>query len=219
MDDATGAYLGHRYWEEDDLLRDLREDLQRRGPTIQVSAETGRLLAVLVAAVDAHRVLEVGTLFGYSGVWIARALPPDGRLDTLELSDVHADAAEGWFVRAGLDDRVTVRRGPALETLAALDGPFDAMFLDAAKAEYVQYTEHAARLLRPGGLLLADNAIWSGRIADPDVSDDDTEGIRSFLDLIAGDPTWDASVLPVGDGVAVAVRRPNGRPVGTPEGG
>src|SRR3954470_15640293 len=96
MDDATADYLRRRYWEEDDLLRDLREDLQRRGPTIQVSAETGRLRAVLIAAAGARRVLEVGTLFGYSGVWIARALPPGGRLETLELSDVHADAAEEW---------------------------------------------------------------------------------------------------------------------------
>src|SRR5215212_3141729 len=83
MDDATADYLRRRYWEEDELLRDLREDLQRRGPTIQVSAETGRLLAVLIAAAGARRVLEVGTLFGYSGVWIARALPSDGSLDTL----------------------------------------------------------------------------------------------------------------------------------------
>jgi predicted O-methyltransferase YrrM len=218
MDDATADYLRRRYWEEDDLLRDLREDLQRRGPTIQVSAETGRLLAVLIAAAGARRVLEVGTLFGYSGVWIARALPPGGRLETLELSDVHADAAEEWFARAGLADRVTVRRGAALTTLAGLttsDGAFDAMFLDAAKAEYVEYAQHAARLLRPGGLLLADNAIWSGRIADPEATDADTEGIRALLELLSDDPAWDATVLPVGDGVAVAVRRPPG---GNPRG-
>jgi predicted O-methyltransferase YrrM len=210
MDDATADYLRGRYWEEDDLLRDLREDLQRRGPTIQVSAETGRLLAVLIAAAGARRVLEVGTLFGYSGVWIARALPPGGRLETLELSDVHADAAEEWFARAGLAERVTVRRGAALTTLADLttsDGAFDAMFLDAAKAEYVEYARHAARLLRPGGLLLADNAIWSGRIVDPEATDADTEGIRALLELLSDDPAWDATVLPVGDGVAVAVRR------------
>lgn len=207
MGEATEAYLRARYWQEDELLRELREDLERRGPTIQVSAETGRLLAVLTAATAARRVLEVGTLFGYSGVWIARALPSDGSLDTLELSDVHADAAEAWFARAGLADRVTVRRGPALSTLAGLDGPYDLAFLDAAKAEYVDYARHAARLLRPGGTLLADNAIWSGRIADPGVTDDDTEGIRRFHDHLAQDPAWDATVVPVGDGVAVAVRR------------
>ncbi|MBA3689840.1 MAG: class I SAM-dependent methyltransferase, partial [Actinobacteria bacterium] len=133
MDDATAAYLCARYWEEDELLRDLREDLERRGPTIQVSAETGRLLATVIAATGATRVLEVGTLFGYSGVWLARALPAHGHLDTLELSDVHADAAEEWFARAGVGDRVTVHRGAALDTLERLQGPYDVVFIDAAK--------------------------------------------------------------------------------------
>jgi caffeoyl-CoA O-methyltransferase len=206
MDGATEEYLGARYWQEDDLLRELREDLEARGPAIQVSAETGRLLAVLVRSVAATRVLEVGTLFGYSGVWIARALAAGGHLDTLELSDVHADAAESWFARAGLGDRVEVRRGPALTTLASLEGPYDVVFLDAAKAEYVAYAEHAARLLRPGGVLLADNVIWSGRVADPAVVDEDTEGIRRFHRAIVEDPAWDSTVLPVGDGVSVSVR-------------
>ena len=207
MDEAAEAYLRARHWQEDGLLRELREDLERRGPTIQVSVETGQLLAVWTAAIGARRVLEVGTLFGYSGVWIARALPSDGSLDTLELSDVHADAAEGWFARAGLANRVTVRRGAALSTLPRLEGPYDMVFLDAAKAEYVDYARHAARLLRTGGSLLADNAIWSGRIADPAATDDDTEGIRRFHEHIAEDRAWEATVLPVGDGVAVAVRR------------
>ena len=207
MDEPTEVYLRTRYWTEDDLLRELREDLERRGPTIQVSAETGRLLATLVAASGARRVLEIGTLFGYSGVWIARALPTGGSLDTLELSDVHADAAESWFDRAGLADMVTVRRGPALSTLPQLDGPYDAVFLDAVKAEYVDYASHAARMLPVGGLMLADNAIWSGRVADPAQTDADTEGLRRFHELIAHDGAWTSTVLPVGDGLAVAVRR------------
>lgn len=207
MDDATAAYLCARYWEEDELLRDLREDLERRGPTIQVSAETGRLLATVIAATGATRVLEVGTLFGYSGVWLARALPAHGHLDTLELSDVHADVAEEWFARAGVGDRVTVHRGAALDTLERLQGPYDAVFIDAAKTEYAAYADHAARLLPPGGVLLADNAIWSGRVADPAVTDDDTEGIRRFHERITGDAAWTSTVLPVGDGVSVSVKR------------
>jgi caffeoyl-CoA O-methyltransferase len=208
MDEATERYLRARFWQEDDVLRDLREDLEARGPTIQVSADTGRALATLVAASGAVRVLEIGTLFGYSGVWIARALRAGGHLDTLELSDVHADAAEMWFDRAGLAERVTVHRGPALRTLSDLDGPYDAMFLDAVKSEYPNYAAHAERLLRPGGLLLADNAIWSGRVADPDVTDADTEGLRTFLDVIEGGTAWQAAtVLGVGDGLGVAVRR------------
>jgi caffeoyl-CoA O-methyltransferase len=206
MDDATADYLRARYWGEDDLLRELREDLERRGPTIQVSAATGRVLATLVAAAGARRVLEVGTLFGYSSVWIARALPGDGRLDTLELSDTHADAAEEWFSRAGLGDLVRVHRGPALETLPTMEGPYDAVFLDAAKAEYVAYADHAVRLLRRGGLLLADNVIWSDRVADPAQTDPDTEGIRRFHDRITGDPQLTSTVLPVGDGVSISVK-------------
>lgn len=207
MDDATATYLRTRYWEEDGLLRELREDLERRGPAIQVSADTGRLLATLIEATGASRVLEVGTLFGYSGVWLARALPPHGHLDTLELSEVHADAAERWFARAGVTQSVTVHRGAALDTLAALEGPYDAVFIDAAKAEYTDYADHAARLLRPGGMLLADNAIWSGKVADPAITDADTEGIRRFHDRISGDPAWISTILPVGDGVSVSVKR------------
>jgi caffeoyl-CoA O-methyltransferase len=206
MDEATDGYLRARYWQEDDLLRSLRDDLERRGPAIQVSPETGRLLALTVRATGAARVLEVGTLFGYSGVWIARELPGDGHLDTLELVDAHADAAEAWFEQAGLAERVTVHRGAALETLALLEGPYDMVFLDAAKAEYVAYADHAARLLRTGGAMLADNVIWSGRVGDPSVTDGDTEGIRRFHELIAADPRWDSTVVPVGDGVSISVR-------------
>jgi predicted O-methyltransferase YrrM len=205
-DEATDRYLRARYWQEDDLLRALREDLERRGPAIQVSPETGRLLALLVRSTGAVRVLEVGTLFGYSGVWMARELPGDGHLDTLELSDVHAGAAEAWFAEAGLADRVTVHRGAALDTLARLEGHYDVVFLDAAKAEYVAYAEYAARLLRHGGTMLADNVIWSGRVGDPAVIDDDTEGLRRFHELITGDPRWDSTVVPVGDGVSISVR-------------
>ena len=187
-------------WQEDDLLRELREDLEARGPAIRVSPETGRLLAIC-RGLGARRVLEVGTLFGYSGVWIARALPSDGSLDTLELSDVHADAAEEWFARAGVADRVTVRRGARAHHAPPARGPYDMVFLDAAKAEYVDYAEQAARLLRAGGSPLADNAIWSGRIADPAVRAH--RGIRRFHELIAEDRAWDSTVLPVGVGVAV----------------
>ena len=100
--DALEQYLSEHYWSEDDLLREVRADIAERGPQIQVSAEAGRLLALLVRAAGATRVLEVGTLFGYSGIWMARELPPGGRLDTIEIEKLHADAAEHWFERAGL---------------------------------------------------------------------------------------------------------------------
>jgi caffeoyl-CoA O-methyltransferase len=201
--DALEQYLSERYWSEDELLLEVRADTAERGPSIQVSAEAGRLLALLVRAVGATRVLEVGTLFGYSGIWMARALPPDGRLDTIEIEPLHADAAEHWFERAGVSDRVVVHRGAGVDVLATLPGPYDIAFIDADKGNYPSYTRLALERLRPGGLLLADNAIRGGRIVEPGV---DVDGIREMHDLLAGDASLVATTLPVGDGMAIAVK-------------
>ncbi len=206
MDTQVKDFLASRYWQEDDLLRSLCEDLERRGPAIQVAPEAGAMMAVLVRAARARRVLEVGTLFGYSGVWIARALPPDGHLDTLELSDFHADAAEEWFERAGLADRITVHRGPAIEILPRLEGPYDLAFVDADKGGYPAYAELALERLRPGGILLADNMLWGGRVADPAERGDGIEGIRALHERIAHDPALRSTVLPLGDGLSVTVK-------------
>jgi predicted O-methyltransferase YrrM len=204
--DDLEQYLSSHYWSEDTLLRELRADIERRGPVIQISAETGRLIALLVRAVAAERVLEVGTLFGYSGVWIARELPPSGRLDTIEIEPMHADVAEEWFARAGVADRVTVHRGAGVDVLATLPGPYDVAFIDADKDNYPQYTRLALERMRPGGILIADNAIRRGQIVDAGVSAD-IDGIRSMHDLLAGNPDLIATTVPVGDGVAIAVKR------------
>lgn len=207
------AYLRPLFWPEDRLLTDLARDLAERGPQIQVSAEEGRLLSVLVTASGARRVLEVGTLFGYSGVWMARALPEDGRLDTIELSPVHAQAAQEWFDRAGLASRVTVHQGRALEVLARLQPGYDLAFFDAAKSEYCDYLDHALRLVRPGGLILADNVFWNGRVAgDAGGADPDVRGIRDYNARIASDPRLSSTVIPVGDGLSVSVVRPRETP-------
>ena len=162
------AYLAALFWPEDGLLTDLGRDIAARGPQIQVSAEEGRLLALLVTATGARRVLEVGTLYGYSGVWMARALGPGGHLDTVERSPAHAEAARRWFERAGLGDRVTVHEGAAMEVLPGLAPGYDLAFIDAAKSEYCAYLDHALRLVRPGGLILADLLISRG-LGDQDV--------------------------------------------------
>ncbi len=199
------AYLRPLFWAEDELLQDLARDIGERGPQIQVSAEEGRLLATLVTLSGARRVLEVGTLFGYSGVWMARALGPGGHLDTVELSPLHAEAARGWFARAGLAGRVSVHEGPALEVLPGLDAGYDLAFFDAAKSEYCDYLDHALRLVRPGGLILADNVFWNGRVARDDAADPDVRGIRDYNARIAGDPRLTSTVIPVGDGLSVSV--------------
>jgi caffeoyl-CoA O-methyltransferase len=199
-------YLSERYWTEDDLLREVRADIAERGPQIQVSAEAGRLLALLVRAAGATRVLEVGTLFGYSGIWMARELPEGGRLDTIEIEKLHADAAEHWFERAGLADRVTVHRGAGAKVLATLPGPYDVAFIDADKDGYPEYGRLALERLRPGGIVIADNAIRSGRIAQAGRGSGN-DGIRALHDLLAGDADLLATTVAVGDGLLIAVKR------------
>ena len=204
--DALEDYLSSRYWTEDELLLEVKADIAERGPQIQVSAEAGRLLSLLVRAAGAKRVLEVGTLFGYSGIWMARELPADGRLDTIEIEKLHADAAEHWFERAGLADRVTVHRGAGLDVLATLPGPYDVAFIDADKATYPEYVRQSLEKLRPGGMVIADNAIRRGRIAQPG-GDADLDGTRGMHDLLAADSSLVATTVPVGDGLAIAVKR------------
>jgi caffeoyl-CoA O-methyltransferase len=204
--DPLEQYLSEHYWSEDDVLREVRADIEQRGPTIQVSAEAGRLLALLVRAAGATRVLEVGTLFGYSGIWMARELPADGHMDTIEIEKMHADAAEHWFERAGLADRVTVHRGAGLDVLATLPGPYDVAFVDADKRTYPEYIRLSLERLRPGGIVIADNAIRRGRITLSG-GDADMEGIRSMHDLLGGDSNLVSTTVPVGDGLAIAVKR------------
>jgi caffeoyl-CoA O-methyltransferase len=204
--DALEQYLSEHYWSEDDLLREVRSDIEQRGPAIQVSAEAGRLLALLVRAAGAMRVLEVGTLFGYSGIWMARELGPGGHMDTIEIVKMHADAAEHWFERAGLADTVTVHRGAGLDVLATLPGPYDVAFIDADKRTYPEYIRLSLERLRPGGIVIADNAIRRGRIVQAG-GDADMEGTRAMHDMLGGDSSLVSTTVPVGDGLAIAVKR------------
>jgi predicted O-methyltransferase YrrM len=204
--DELEQYLSERYWSEDDLLREVRADIEQRGPAIQVSAEAGRLLALLVRAAGAARVLEVGTLFGYSGIWMARELAPGGHMDTIEINPMHADAAEHWFERAGLAGSVTVHRGGGLDVLATLPGPYDVSFIDADKASYPEYIRLSLEKLRPGGIVIADNAIRGGRIVRAG-GDANMEGTRAMHDMLAADGDLVATTVPVGDGLAIAVKR------------
>lgn len=207
MSDRVDEYIASLFARDDDVLAALREAADREGlPPISISAVTGRLLQILLCAVRAERVLEVGTLGGYSGIWMARALPASGRLVTIELDERHAEFARGYFARAGLESRIDLRVGRALDVLPAFDGErFDAIFLDADKEPLPTYFDWALRLLRPGGLLIADNALWGGRVLDPETADEGTRGIREFNRRLASDQRVTGTIVPVGDGVAVAV--------------
>lgn len=207
MGDLADEYLCGLFAREDETLLALREEADRTGlPPIAVSPDAGRLLQVLLKAVGARRVLEVGTLGGYSAIWIARALPEDGRLITLESEPAHAAFARRFLARAGVAEQVEVREGRALDLLPALDGErFDAVFLDADKEPLPTYFDWALRLLRPGGLLIADNALWGGRVYDAAENDARTEGVREFNRRLANDPRVTGIVVPTHDGVAIGV--------------
>lgn len=213
------AYVERLFAREDPVLRELRQEILRRDmPEIYISPEEGRLLQVLLTAVGARRVLEIGTLAGYSAIWMARVLPPDGELITLEIDETHAELAREFVRRAELDDVIHVRVGVAMESLRALaleDGePFDACFIDADKPSYPVYLQWALRLVRPGGLILGDNALWAGRVLEERPADDDTLAMQQFNRQIAAAEDLCSTIIPVRDGLAVAVVRPGDRTAG-----
>ena len=205
----------------DHLLRDdpaLDEALAANAaaglPAIDVSPVQGKLLHLLARGIGARRILEVGTLGGYSTIWLARALPAAGRLVTLELDPHHAEVARANLERAGVGERVEVRVGPAADTLeqmiADAEGPFDFVFVDADKEGYPAYLRAALKLSRPGTMLVFDNVVREGAILDPDHSDPRVQGTRALFEALAAEPRLSATaVQTVGakkwDGFALAI--------------
>jgi caffeoyl-CoA O-methyltransferase len=209
MSDNAGDYIKTLFSAEDELLASLRADAERSGlPSIAISADEGRLLQVLLTAIGARRVLEVGTLGGYSAICMARALPNDGRILSIEIEEKHAQFARRYIERANLSERVEVQVGRALDVLPALDGQrFDAMFLDADKEPMPTYFDWAVRLVRPGGLIIGDNALLHGNVFDASADDARTRAVREFNRRMATDPRVLGILVPTHDGVAVAVVR------------
>ncbi len=198
LDDDLLAYINARYAPEDDLQREVLRAAREAGlPSIQVSPALGRLLSLLVHISGARRVLEIGTLAGYSAIWLARALPAGGSLLSLEVEPAHANVARRMIARAGLADRVEIRLGPALESLPALaDGvPFDLVFIDANKDQYPAYLDWALRLVRPGGLIVADNVLRNGAVLQADAPDEDLRAVQTYNDRVAQDPRLEALIL------------------------
>jgi predicted O-methyltransferase YrrM len=171
--------------------------------------DLGALLEVLTRATGGRRVLEVGTFVGTSAAWMARGLAPGGHIDTLEADAARADRAEDFLTRAGVGDRVTVHRGPAADTLPGLTtGAYDLCYIDADKTGYAAYLEHAVRLVRPGGLVVADNVLASGRVALPPADRDPrAAALAAFTRVAVDHPRLVTSVLTVGDGITLSVVR------------
>ena len=200
-------YVNDLFVGEDDTLRFVRQQTEAHGlPMINLQPHEGRLIQLLVRLCAAERVVEVGTLAGYSGIWIARALPPTGTLTTIEKSSVHAKLARAHFERAGLSDKVTVLQGDGRQVLrkVQVDSPYDLMFIDADKVSYSYYLEWAAANLRVGGAVLADNAFWGGKILSPETEDD--YGIVNFNRSLAAHPQFESTIIEVGDGIALGVK-------------
>ncbi len=211
---AVDRYINDLFAPPDDALEGAVRAAAEAGlPPIQVTPSQGKLLHVLARLCGARRILEIGTLGGYSAIWLGRALGAGGRLVTLELSREHAAVARASLERAGLSDRVEVLVGPALESLPVIeargDGPFDMVFIDADKPGYPEYLRWAVRLTRPGGLIVADNVVRGGRVLAPDPDDEAARGATEFNAALAAEPALDAVVLQlVGakghDGMAIA---------------
>lgn len=204
------GYIAGLVAPEDDALAAARTASLDAGlPDIAISAAEGKFLHVLARAVSAQRILEIGTLGGYSTIWLARALAPNGRLITIEVDEHHADVARGNLARADLADRVEVRVGAALDVLPTLSGPFDFIFIDADKETYVEYFEWAVRLARPGALIVADNVVRKGEVVNAEATDPRVVGARRFNATLAQNGAVSAAIIQtVGakghDGMAVA---------------
>jgi predicted O-methyltransferase YrrM len=172
-----------------------------------VDRDSGRVLAALSAG--RGRIVEVGTAYGYSTLWMALGQPADGTIVTIDPDRARTDLARGWWREAGIaDERITVVNAKALEAFAAaepaLAGPFDLAFIDALKPEYQAYLDALIPRLAPGALVVADNVLWSGRVTDAAITDPDTTALRTFDAVVLGDPRFTATILPVGDGLLIA---------------
>jgi caffeoyl-CoA O-methyltransferase len=213
LDEELYDYMLKVSLREPDVLRRLRDEtaaLPNR--SMQIAPEQGQFMAMLVRLMNAQRILEIGTFTGYSALCMALALPPHGRIVTCDINQEWTAVARHYWTQASVEDRITLRLGPAMATLEALlaagEGErFDVAFIDADKENYSGYFEHALALVRAGGLIIVDNVLWHGSVINPAKQDPDTVAIRAFNTRIRNDERVDLSLVPIGDGLTLAMKR------------
>ncbi len=213
LDQRLYDYLLSVSVRESTLQKQLREETAADPMAVmQVSPEQAWFMAFLVRLTGARRALEIGVYTGYSALAVAMALPEDGELVACDIDEQWTAIARRYWRLAGVDDRIRLHIAPALDTLDRLlaqgrQQSFDFVFIDADKTAYADYYERALRLLRPGGLILVDNVLWSGAVADPAVNDADTRAIREFNLRVKDDPRVILSMLPLGDGLSLLMKK------------
>ncbi len=207
LTDEVVDYIRSVGVREHPVLAKLREETApMEMAQMQIAPEQGAFMALLVRLTGARQILEIGTFTGYSSTAMALAMPPDGRIVCCDVSEEWTAMARRAWADAGVQDRVELRIAPATETLAALDDDsFDLAFIDADKTSYDAYYEGCLRVVRPGGLILIDNTLQGGRVADLSADDDSVRAIRALNDKIAGDGRVDAVLLPLADGLTMAI--------------
>jgi predicted O-methyltransferase YrrM len=206
-------YIGRVSLREPEVLRRLREETAPLPLSImQISPEQGQFMGLLTSLLGARRTLEVGVFTGYSSISVAMALPEDGRIIACDVSEEWTSIARRYWQEAGVAHKIDLRLRPAVETLDQLladgeAGAFDFAFIDADKANYVNYYERCLKLLRPGGLIAVDNVLWHGSVIDPAKQDEDTQTIRRFNQLVGRDDRVSVSLLPISDGLTLALKK------------
>ncbi|MED5256883.1 MAG: class I SAM-dependent methyltransferase [Candidatus Neomarinimicrobiota bacterium] len=211
--DSIYKYLCENSLREDEVLSSLRAYTYRmQQRNMQISPEQGQFMQLLIKLIGAKNTIEIGVFTGYSSLCVALALPLDGKIIACDISTKYTDIAEKYWKDANVRDKIDLRIGPALDTLQklidkGLSNTFDFSFIDADKINYDNYYELSLKLLRPGGLIAIDNVLWSGDVVDERINDIDTESIRSLNKKIYIDKRVDISILPIGDGLTLALKK------------
>ena len=213
LNDALAGYVTEAWMREADVLRELREETAKmEESSMQIAADQGQFMALLVKLTGARKCLEVGVFTGYSSTAVALALPEEGRLTACDISEEFTSVARRYWKKAGVEEKIDLVLGPATETLDGLvgggnSGTYDFAFIDADKPNYVAYYERVLSLLRKGGLVLIDNVLWDGKVADLTILDEQTLAIRQFNEHVHRDDRVDLCLVPIGDGVTMARKR------------